>query len=98
MFSQVLAIITVVSILAFFIAAKDVKELLKQNKELSKELEKQKRNSAYLATHAAEMARIERSSNALKKEIQGAKSDEEIADIINAVIDSNNKRVQNNAD
>jgi Tfp pilus assembly protein PilO len=89
---------TVFSLFAFYIAANEVKKLLTRNKELRIELEKQKRNSAYLATHAAEMARIERSSNALKKEIQGAKSDEEIADIINAVIDSNNKRVQNNAD
>ena len=64
-------------------------------KEVQKELEKQKRNSAYLATHAAEIARIERSSKGLKRDVKNAKTDNEIADIINAVIDSNNKRLQN---
>ena len=67
----------------------------KKYKEAQKELEKQKRNSAYLATHAAEIARIERSSKELKREVKNAKTDTEIADIINAVIDSNNKRLQN---
>lgn len=67
----------------------------KKFKEAQKELEKQKRNSAYLATHAAEIARIERSSKELKREVKNAKTDTEIADIINAVIDSNNKRLQN---
>lgn len=65
----------------------------KKYKEAQKELEKQKRNSAYLATHAAEIARIERSSKELKREVKNAKTDTEIADIINAVIDSNNKRL-----
>lgn len=67
----------------------------KKYKETQKELEKQKRNSAYLATHAAEIARIERSSKELKRDVKNAKTDNEIADIINAVIDSNNKRLQN---
>ena len=67
----------------------------KKYKETQKELEKQKRNSAYLATHAAEIARIERSSKGLKRDVKNAKTDNEIADIINAVIDSNNKRLQN---
>lgn len=60
------------------------------------ELDKQVRNSAYLATHAAEMARIERSCKDLKRDVKNAKTDAEIADIINVVIDSNNKRLQDN--
>ena len=60
------------------------------------ELAKQKRNSAYLATHAAEMARIERSNRELKQEVKNAKSDDEIVDIINTVLDRNNNLVQDN--
>lgn len=74
------------------------KDAEKRVSELAAELEKQKRNSAYLATHAAEIARIERSNNTLKGEIRNAKSDEEIADIINTVLDANNNLVRDNTD
>lgn len=62
-------------------------------KQLKEELAKQKRNTAYLATHAKEMAKIEADSREIERNIKEAKNEEEIADIINTIIDSNNERV-----
>ena len=90
----ILTVTTVLSLVAFSIAINDIKKLLTKNKELRIELEKQKRNCSILASHAAEMARIERSNRELKSELKGAKNDEEIANIVNAVIDANNRRMQ----
>jgi exopolysaccharide biosynthesis protein len=93
--TKVLIFCFVVFCVCLLILSKIGVKYYKKYKEAQKELEKQKRNSAYLATHAAEIARIERSSKELKREVKNAKTDTEIADIINAVIDSNNKRLQN---
>ena len=88
--------IALFAVCACYISTKSLFEAWKKIKELEAELEKQKRNSAYLATHAAEMARIERSNRELKREVKNAKSDDEIVDIINTVLDRNNNLVQDN--
>lgn len=94
-FDIVMTIIAISSVTMVYFSTKSMTRAWKENRELKAELEKQKRNSAYLATHAAEMARIERSNRELKVELKNAKSDEEIADIINTVLDANNNLVQN---
>ena len=95
-FDIVMTIIAISSVAMVYFATKSMMKAWKENRELEAELEKQKRNSAYLATHAAEMARIERSNRELKQEVKNAKSDDEIVDIINTVLDLNNNLVQDN--
>lgn len=50
---------------------------------------------AHLVKHAEELAVIEKEHDVIDKKIEEAKSDEEIADIVAAIITANNSRVQN---
>ena len=95
-FDIVMTIIAISSVAMVYFSTKSMMKAWKENKELRAELEKQKRNSAYLATHAAKMARIERSNRELKQEVKNAKSDDKIVDIIHTVLDRNNNLVQDN--
>jgi predicted amino acid-binding ACT domain protein len=62
-------------------------------KSLEAEVAKQKQNMAYLVKHTEEIAKIEQSEDQLQEEIRNAKSDEEVADIINAIININNAKL-----
>lgn len=83
-------------ILAFAVYAA-IKSLHKKNQEikhLEGEIQKQKENMAYLVKHAQEIAEIEKDQDKVQEEIQNAKSDEEVADIINAIININNSKLR----
>lgn len=74
-----------------------VKTLRKKNDEISalkSELNKQKEVTVELYKHAAEIAKIEKQKDKTNQKINEAKTDEEIIDIINSVIDANNDRVR----
>ena len=80
-----------------FVAYAAIKSLLKKNQEikhLQGEVQKQKQNMAYLVKHGQEIADIEKEQNKIQEEIQNAKSDEEVADIINAIININNSKLR----
>ena len=83
-------------ILAFavYVAIKTQKKNQDEIKRLEAELVKQKQNMAYLIKHTEEIATIEKSEDQVQEEIRNAKSDEELADIINAIININNARVR----
>ena len=66
-------------------------------KSLEAELTKQKQNMAYLVKHTEEIAEIEKSEDQVQEEIRNAKSDEEVADIINAIININNAKLRDKA-
>ena len=66
-------------------------------KSLEAEVAKQKQNMAYLVKHTEEIAKIEQSEDQLQEEIRNAKSDEEVADIINAIININNAKLRDKA-
>lgn len=66
-------------------------------KSLEAEVTKQKQNMAYLVKHTEEIAKIEQSEDQLQEEIRNAKSDEEVADIINAIININNAKLRDKA-
>ena len=73
-----------------------LKTLKKKNREISSlknELNKQKAVTVELYKHAAEIANIEKQKDETTSKINEAKTDEEIINIINSVIDANNNRV-----
>ena len=79
---------------AVYVAIKNQKKNQDEIKRLEAELVKQKQNMAYLIKHTEEIATIEKSEDQVQEEIRNAKSDEEVADIINAIININNARVR----
>lgn len=79
---------------AVYAAIKTQKKNLDEIKRLEAELVKQKQNMAYLIKHTEEIAMIEKSEDHVQEEIRNAKSDEEVSDIINAIININNARVR----
>ena len=83
-------------ILAFavYVAIKTLHKKTQEIKHLEGEVQKQKENMAYLVKHAQELAEIEKDQDKIQEEIQNAKSDEEVADIINAIININNSKLR----
>lgn len=74
-----------------------LQEKTKEIEELSSELADQKSNVAYIVHHAEELAVIEHDAKEEGIKIAEAKTDEEIADIISAIISANNNRVRDEA-
>ena len=50
-------------------------------------------NIAYLVKHAEEIQRIQKDADEISNKINGAKTDEEISDIVSAIISANNDRL-----
>ncbi len=67
----------------------------KKTKELKDEIDKQKRNVAFLVRNAEAMQSIRNEKERVVNQIVEAKTDEEIADIVGAIVDANNSRVRN---
>ena len=63
--------------------------------ELEAKIDAQKKNTVYLFKHAQEISAIKSKEKQTAIDIEEAKSDEEIYDIIDSVISANNKRVHN---
>ena len=68
--------------------------LRKENARLEDEVSRQVRNIAYLVRHAQALAQIERDREKTFRRIEEARTDEEISNIVDAVISLNNERVQ----
>lgn len=90
----ILIAVILVLLLIIFIIAKTCRDLQEEKNRLEMELSKQKSNMAYLVKHAHEIAEIEKDQDKIQEEIRNAKSDEEVADIINAIININNAGVR----
>ena len=78
-----------------------IQNLWKKNRNLKQKLEgfqieteNLKQNIAYLMKHAEEITRIRNEAEKISEKINGAESDEEISDIVSAIISANNDRVQ----
>ena len=65
------------------------------NKELREEVTKQKHNCAVLVRHMEEIARTDGDEKKTALKIEEVKNDEEIAEIVNAILALNNSRVSN---
>ena len=68
----------------------------KKNKKLETDIENHKKNLIYIIRHSQELADIETARSKVDKDIKEAKSDEEVINIINTIIDTNNNRLHNN--
>ena len=90
----ILSCICIVLLVSLFITVKIISRIKKINNELQKELEKQDKNLEYIFKNAEETKKIEQSRKETDTKISKAKSDEEIIDIVNDVVKSNNNRVQ----
>lgn len=90
----VCAALLLITVFVAYVAIKTVKDKNKELKHLKGELQKQKENMAYLVKHAEEIAKIESNEDQVQEEIRNAKSDEEVADIINAIINVNNSKLR----
>lgn len=67
----------------------------KQIKALEETIENQKKNLIYIVRHSQELADINGNRTKIDKEIAEAKTDEEVVNIINAVIQCNNDKLHN---
>ena len=97
-FSIVLTVAVVFLIMASVIHSlfQKLKDLKKVVKELESELADKEINISYLVKHSQELASILQKNSEVQNKINEAKTDEEINDIVAAVIAANNDRVQNN--
>ena len=93
----ILVLIAVIVTLAGIVYAQgqNLKKRKQENQDLIKQIELLKKNVAFLVRHAQEMAQIEKEKEKTFQRIEEARTDEEIADIVSIIIDSNNQRVQN---
>ena len=89
----ILSLIILCLVLAFFFTIRVLKKQSDENKKLREEIENQQKNIIYLYKHAQEIAVIEKDRNKTDRDIQEAKTDEEVLDIINAIVAVNNTRV-----
>ena len=72
---------------------KERKTLKQKIKAFQIENENLQKNIAYLMKHAEEIQRIQKDADEISNKINGAKTDEEISDIVSAIISANNDRV-----
>ena len=94
----VLAVATIFLILVACIHTLWTRNKMQKNKIeiLEDEIKGLKSNLAYLVKHIEEVTRIKNEADKISDKINGAKTDEEIANIVSVIIDANNDRVQNN--
>ena len=88
----ILAIICLIVILLCCVksAVKSKQEI----KALKEEIANQKDKTSYLINHIEEISKIKSEEQKVNDKINGAKTDEEISDIVSAIISANNDRVQ----
>ena len=89
---QIAIYIVLICIIVF--VSRTCRKLQTEKTELEVELQAQKANLAFIVRHAEELAQIKKDQKTTDQKITEAKTDEEIIDIINAVIASNNDRVR----
>lgn len=95
-----LTIIIALLVLLFIFGAslsvvyKDNKKLKNQIEAYKTETESLQKNIAYLMKNAEDVAKIKNEADKISDKINGAKTDEEISDIVSAIISANNDRVQ----
>lgn len=91
----IIAEAVIILVLAF-----SIKSLFKKNKDTKQKLEgyqieneNLQQNIAYLMKHSEEINQIKKEADKISDKINGAKTDEEISDIVSAIIAANNERV-----
>ena len=77
-----------------------IRSLSQKNKNTKQKLdgyiienENLQQNIAYLVKHSEEIQKIQKQANEISNKINGAKTDEEISDIVSAIISANKDRL-----
>ena len=91
-----LIITILVLLVVLFACGKAGFEKNKKLAELESQLAEQKQNILALIDHIEHLSKIVADKNETSQKIQGAKTDEEVENIISDIIAFNNSRVQNN--
>lgn len=86
--------IAILFVILFAVANKSIQDK-KQIKKLEEQIICEQEKIGYLMRHIEELARIKKDEKTINDKIEGAKTDEEIADIVTTIILANNERVQN---
>lgn len=66
---------------------------IKKNKKLQQIINEQKENMKFLIKHAEELKKIEKEENITNEQIEEAETDEEILNIIDAIVSHNNDKL-----
>ena len=92
----IIALMVLLLILGASLSAiyKDNKKLKNQIEAYKTETESLQKNIAYLMKNAEDVTKIKNDADEISNKINGAKTDEEISDIVSAIISANNDRVQ----
>lgn len=97
---QITITIIIACVLFIFILGACLQNLWKKNRDLKQKLngfqienDNLQKNIAYLVKHAEEIQRIQKDADEISNKINGAKTDEEISDIVSAIISANNDRL-----
>ena len=94
----ILALLVIILILisSIVVLYKRNKEIEYKVSQLERDLKLKEMNIAYLFKHAEELVMIMDHNQELSSKIAGAKTDEEVNNIIAAIISANNERVSDN--
>lgn len=87
-----LAVIVILGLIIYIFYQKN-KKLKKRQKELEASYREAQRNIAFLVKHQKEIAEIKTAENEKLSEIAGAKTDEEIFEIVNNIVAFNNSKL-----
>lgn len=96
---ELIAGLFVASLLLFILAFVFFKSWRKERAEsrkLRKNMEQLRGNIAYLFRHSTELAQIDEQMIETEQEIRKAKNEDELIQIINGIVKSNNDRVRDN--
>ena len=92
--------IIIALVIMLVIAIAVIHNIWKKNRDLKQKLsgyqienENLQKNIAYLIKHTEEIQNIKNEADKISDKINGAKTDEEVADIVSAIISANNDRV-----
>lgn len=90
------AIVILVLVVICYTLAKRNKMQNQKIECLEDEIKGLQSNVAYLVKHIEEISRIKKQADEISEKINGAKTDEEVSNIVDVIINANNSRVQNN--
>jgi predicted Holliday junction resolvase-like endonuclease len=92
----ILIITVVVLFMILFACANAGIKLRKRIDELEEDLIKKEESISYLYRHSEEITKIHNEKSEAEKEVENAKTDEEINAIVSSIVNANNSKLQNN--
>ena len=90
-------IIILILVIVLYFTALVCKQLQAENFQLKEKTEAQQKTIANLLRYAEEVASISQDKGTVQEKIENAKTDEELVNIANAIIDANNASMHQQA-